>query len=61
MVIDDVEHIQFILEVRLGLDPPSSMSMLPDYIPPRLVDAPKIKIDKNEKYLIVKPTISTGF
>ena len=85
MVVEEDEHMPFILEVRLGPDPldtskskwssshkkeatpppeveeTGSVSMLLDYIPPRLDDAPKIKIDKNEKYLIVKPTISTGF
>ena len=37
-----------------------SVSMLLDYIAPRLVDAHKIKIGKNEKYLLVKLTILTG-
>ena len=81
MVVEEVEHIPFIPEVRLGPDPANtskrkwssickkvatpppeaeelgSASMQPDYIPPHLADPPKIKIMKNEKYLLVKSTV----
>ena len=43
------------------VEEPCFVSMLLDYITPHLADAHKIKIDKNEKSLIVKPTISIGF
>ena len=34
--------------------------MLPDYVPPRLADAPKVRIGKNEKYSLVTPVVRKG-
>ena len=34
--------------------------MLPNYVLPKPVDAPKVRLEKNAKYPLVAPTISKG-
>ena len=48
------------LESPLEVEEPGSVSMMPDYVPPRLADAPKIRISKNARYRMEEPNVSKG-